>query len=152
LEATSTLRVGVIATISTGSLASARTAVTFRWLPPDSSRTGWPRPADTRDRDDPVALAVLDDPACRATSRITHAAGHRPTYVTDRSGQDSRSAMLADEAGQGASHEASPGTARAGEFIALAAQASETTRSGKTPHARRPGRTRPGLLRRTRPG
>jgi hypothetical protein len=49
LEATSTPRVGVMATISTGSLASARATVTFCWLPPDSSRTGWPSPADTRD-------------------------------------------------------------------------------------------------------
>ena len=49
LDATSTPRVGVMATISTGSLARARATVTFCWLPPDSSRTGWPSPADTRD-------------------------------------------------------------------------------------------------------
>ena len=36
-----------MATISAGSLASARATVTFCWLPPDSSRTGWPSPADT---------------------------------------------------------------------------------------------------------
>ena len=40
LEATSTPRVGVIATISFGSLASARATATFCWLPPESSSTG----------------------------------------------------------------------------------------------------------------
>ena len=49
LDATSTPRVGVIATIRPGSWASVRATVTFCWLPPDSSRTGWPGPAETSD-------------------------------------------------------------------------------------------------------
>ena len=47
LDATSTPRVGVIATISDGSWARVRATVTFCWLPPDSSPTGWPGPDDT---------------------------------------------------------------------------------------------------------
>ena len=46
-DATSTPRVGVIATISAGSCASVRATVTFCWLPPDSSLTGWPGPDET---------------------------------------------------------------------------------------------------------
>ena len=46
-DATSTPRVGVIATMSDGWCASVRATVTFCWLPPDSSATGWPGPDDT---------------------------------------------------------------------------------------------------------
>ena len=49
-DATSTPRVGAIATISRGLRAIERATVTFCWLPPDSSPTGWSRPADTIDR------------------------------------------------------------------------------------------------------
>ena len=47
MDATSTPRVGVIATMSDGSCARVRATVTFCWLPPDSSPTGWPGPDDT---------------------------------------------------------------------------------------------------------
>ncbi len=48
-DATSTPLVGVIATMSDGRCASVRATVTFCWLPPDSSATGWAGPDDTRE-------------------------------------------------------------------------------------------------------
>src|SRR5581483_3173966 len=48
-DATSTPRVGVIATTSFGRLAAARATVTFCWFPPDRSPAGWFSPRDTSD-------------------------------------------------------------------------------------------------------
>ena len=47
LEATSTPRVGVIATTTAGRRISARATATFCWLPPDNSATAWRNEAET---------------------------------------------------------------------------------------------------------
>ena len=44
--------------MSDGWCASARATVTFCWLPPDSSLTGWPGPDDTRDSARPNGAAA----------------------------------------------------------------------------------------------
>jgi hypothetical protein len=76
LEATSTPRVGVMATMSRGSRARARATVTFCWFPPDNSPEIWPRPAETIDsrRASGAAAAARADgrrnPAIRASQSV----------------------------------------------------------------------------------
>ena len=74
-------------------------------------------------------------------------ARHRSTDVTERSGRDSRSAIPLTRPGK-VLHEASPGTARVRGIPPR-----WPLRPGRRHHpARRPGRGRPAVLRRTRPG
>ena len=144
----------MIATISLGSRASARATVTFCWLPPDSSPTGWSRPAETSDSAARQRRRRGGAAPAGAASRAAAPAGrdgHRHVLGDAEHADEALAlAVLRDVADAGLQRDipaagrsaARPSTSDPARLLAASAPATTRAERG-TPGAEQPGHTDP---------